>query len=72
MEDLLLSCGFAIQRREDHTAALKHLAACIVFAHGSLAGFRRILHGPDSRRESAAGCFHTPRPGYVLFIARAV
>jgi SAM-dependent methyltransferase len=71
METLLRDCGFAIQRREDHTAALKHLAASIVLAYASLAAFRRLLHGADGCRESASACSRPPRAGYVLFIAKA-
>jgi SAM-dependent methyltransferase len=71
MESLIRDCGFTVHCREDHTAALKHLAAAIVFAHGSLARFRRLLHGADPCRESAAACSDPPRLGYVLFIARA-
>ena len=70
METLISDCGFAVLRREDHTAALKHLAAAAVFAHGSLENFRRLLHGGDSRPEPA--CCFPPRAGYVLFVARAV
>ncbi|MDR1360297.1 MAG: class I SAM-dependent methyltransferase [Deltaproteobacteria bacterium] len=72
LEDLLKSSGFAVLRREDHSAALRHLAACIVFAHGSLAEFQRLLHGPDYRRNSAAPCTHPRRAGYVLFISQAI
>ncbi|MDR2162313.1 MAG: class I SAM-dependent methyltransferase [Desulfovibrio sp.] len=70
MEARLRDCGFALRRREDHTDALKDLAARIILAHGSLEGFRRLLHGP--RREGDAPCPPFPRAGYVMFIAEAV
>ncbi|MDR2077122.1 MAG: methyltransferase type 11, partial [Desulfovibrio sp.] len=69
LETLIQDCGFAVLCREDHSAALKQLAAAIVFACGSLENFREIPHGADSR---PAACFRPPRAGYVLFVAKAV
>ncbi|MFZ7125640.1 MAG: DVU_1556 family methyltransferase [Desulfobacterales bacterium] len=57
----ITDAGFSILLWEDHTPALKYLAARLVFAHGSLAGFWKKTGG-----ECTAG----GKPGYFLLVGR--
>jgi hypothetical protein len=59
--------GFALLAWEDHSEALKRLAAQLVFACGSLQAFWGAADAPMNAYPSA---IQRARPGYFLAVAR--
>lgn len=71
LEALLSVSGFTILEKQDHTDALKALAAQIVFACGSMEAFRQLWQR-DAGLEGRPPAFASPpQAGYALFIAQA-
>lgn len=66
---LLSEHGLAPERFEDHTPHLTQLAAELVFAHGSLQDFWKLLL-PDGLACHAAAQGRSRKPGYCLVTAR--
>lgn len=71
---MLGACGFFVEVWEDHTEDLKHLAARLVFAHGSMESFWcSVIPGygsteyPEIRRAVSES-----RPGYFLLLAKRI
>lgn len=65
---LLERVGFTVLHQEDHTRALRELAARIVWEFGSLDAFAELC--PGARSGPGAGCgASTKRLGYTLLIA---
>ncbi len=69
LEAVLVRAGFALELFEDHTRLLQELAARLVLAGGSLAGFWRGALGPGAP-PSGARTLMDCRPRYCLLIAR--
>ena len=67
--ELLSRRGFIQESWKDHTPALKHLAAELIFAHGSLEEFWRALL-PAGRACEAMARSKAARPGYFCLTAR--
>ncbi len=69
VEELLIQCGFRVLVWEDHTAWLKHFAAELVLAYGSIASF---WHAAGMQRQDCTfnGYDNRARPGYYLLVAR--
>jgi hypothetical protein len=65
MIEILSRHGFSLHLWEDHTDALKELAARLILAHGSLEAFWKSAC-PDEMREAAI----VATPSYFLLIAR--
>jgi hypothetical protein len=61
--------GFTLLRWEDHSEALKLLAARLVFACGSL---QALWEGTDERAggKACSSAVLSARPGYFLAVAR--
>jgi SAM-dependent methyltransferase len=65
MFEILSRYGFSLHLWEDHTDALKELAARLILAHGSLEAFWKSVCPGEMR-----GTAIVSRPGYFLLIAR--
>jgi ubiquinone/menaquinone biosynthesis C-methylase UbiE len=67
----LRDCGFVVSAWEDHSAALKHFAAQLIFSQGSARSFWCSLTGGEPldalRMEKAV---FRAKPGYFLAVAQ--
>lgn len=70
LHDLVKVAGFGIRLWEDHSDRLKHLAARLVFAHGSLAAFWSLFFPCGGEAEGVVEMVRKSKPGYYLLIAR--
>lgn len=68
----LQAAGFEVLLWEDHTAALKGLAAQLIMAHGSLDSFWRRMVPSGVAAAEIAPAIAAARPGYFLLIASAL
>jgi len=67
----LRAAGFELVLWEDHTAALRSLAAQLIMAHGSLDSFWRQMVPSGAAAAEVGPAIGAARPGYFLLIARA-
>ena len=66
---LLAGAGFSVLAVEDHTQALRELAARIVWRFGSLAAFAALMPGNDETGGGNAACDGGKGLGYCLMVA---
>jgi arsenite methyltransferase len=69
MEQLFLRHGFSIEFWEDHTKALKQMAAQLILSHGSLDDFWRTACKEGLSRDTVLSSA-AAKPGYCLLIGR--
>ncbi len=69
-EAKLTAHGFTLILWEDHTEALKHFTARLIFEHGSLASFWGCAAGNPAVVEPIQQATMRARPGYFLAVAR--
>lgn len=69
-ESRLTTHGFTLILWEDHTEALKHFTARLIFEHGSLASFWGCATGNPAAAGPIQQATARARPGYFLAVAR--
>lgn len=72
LDELVKKNHFKILLWEDHTAALKRLAAQLIMAHGSMESFWRCMAPSDGKSSCIQQAVTSARPGYFLLIAKAL
>jgi arsenite methyltransferase len=68
--EMVSSAGFRLVHFEDHSVALRQLAAELVLAHGSLEAFWQVVTGDASLAQKACLAGRRSLPGLFLLIAK--
>ena len=71
-ESRLTAHGFTLILWEDHTEALKHFIARLIFEHGSLASFWGCTTGNPAAVKPIQQTTARARPGYFLAVAKVI